>query len=355
MWKRRLIAIVTFLAGLYYFLEFIVPPTVPWGTTSGVVQSASDSTVQVGLVRQNAVIKLSKRMAISRVSNGGIREQVGVDALKAGDSIQVLDGGRVVASGILISRANLRLKLGEVYRTTVVPIKKNTLILRKRATGAPEQVPIKSLRAGDWVSIGPKTYLSGVLTDVTSFFVVLSSMAWGMGLFSLWIVHWSNIRKRRQEWGFSVVFFLALIGGLIAGVGYGDPKGWWGWCKPVNAVVFNQMIRPMNSTVFSLLTFYLASASYRAFRAKSFDAILMMVSSLIVMLGQIPIGLWLTHWLQGTALDFLQIPNVGQWILRTVNSAAVRGLWFGMMLGAIAVGLRFWLSLERGAFFDREL
>jgi len=33
----------------------------------------------------------------------------------------------------------------------------------------------------------------------------------------------------------------------------------------------------------------------------------------------------------------------------------VRGMWFGMMVGAIAVGLRFWLSLERGAFFDREL
>jgi hypothetical protein len=85
------------------------------------------------------------------------------------------------------------------------------------------------------------------------------------------------------------------------------------------------------------------------------DGILMMVSAMIVMLGQIPIGLWLTHGLQGTSVEFLQIPNIGMWILRNLNSAAVRGLWFGMMLGAIAVGLRFWLSLERGAFFDREL
>ena len=29
MWKKRLIATVTFLAGLYFFLEFVVPATVP--------------------------------------------------------------------------------------------------------------------------------------------------------------------------------------------------------------------------------------------------------------------------------------------------------------------------------------
>jgi hypothetical protein len=95
----------------------------------------------------------------------------------------------------------------------------------------------------------------------------------------------------------------------------------------------------------------MATASYRAFRVKSGEAMLMMVSAFIVMLGQIPIGMWLTHGLP----SYLQLPVMAQWILYIANSAAVRGMWFGMMVGAIAVGLRFWLSLERGAFFDREL
>jgi hypothetical protein len=356
MWKRRLIATVTFFAGLYYFLEFIVPATIPWSTVSGVVRSVSDSTVQVGLVRKASAVKISKDTEILRAVNGGSRAQVKLDALRPGDTVEIAEGARRIAAGVVISRTPTRVKLGRVYSTRSVAVKESrTLILRKRATGAPEQVPATSLKTGDWISVGPKTYLSGALVTVNRFFIILASLAWGMGLFSLWIVHTSNIRKKRPEWGLSLVFFIAVIGGIIAGIGYGEPKGWWVWAKPANSVIFYSMIRPMSSTVFSLLTFYLASASYRSFRAKSAEAILMMVSAIIVMLGQIPIGLWLTHWLQGTPVEFLQIPALGQWILRTLNSAAVRGLWFGMMLGAVAVGLRFWLSLERGAFFDREL
>jgi hypothetical protein len=74
------------------------------------------------------------------------------------------------------------------------------------------------------------------------------------------------------------------------------------------------------------------------------------------MLGQIPVGMWLTEWLgHYKYVDALQLPKISQWILYGPSSAAVKGMWFGMMLGAIAVGLRFWLSLERGAFFDREM
>jgi hypothetical protein len=106
-------------------------------------------------------------------------------------------------------------------------------------------------------------------------------------------------------------------------------------------VVVWDVLRPMGSTIFSLLTFYLASAAYRSFKAKSWESVLMMASAIIVMLGQISLHAWLT--------------SASTWILYIVNTAAVRGMWFGMMLGAIAVGLRMWLSLERGAFFDREL
>jgi hypothetical protein len=162
------------------------------------------------------------------------------------------------------------------------------------------------------------------------------------------MVHSGNIRRRRPEWYGSVVFFLAVGGGIVAGLGYGAEGG---WLKEANDVVFNYLLRPMSSTVFSLLAFHMATASYRAFRVKSGEAALMMTSAFVVMLGQIPIGLWLTHGLP----SFLQLPVMAQWVLYIANSAAVRGMWFGMMVGAIAVGLRFWLSLERGAFFDREL
>jgi len=160
--------------------------------------------------------------------------------------------------------------------------------------------------------------------------------------------HSANIRKRREEWYGSVLFFVAVAVGVVAGLGYGAGGG---FLKRMNDVVVNDVLRPMGSTVFSLLAFYMASAAYRSFKLKSREALLMMGSAFIVMLGQIPIGLWLTHRLP----EALWLPVMSQWILYIANSAAVRGMWFGMMVGAIAVGLRFWLSLERGAFFGKEL
>jgi len=284
MGKKRFIAMVTFLAGLYYFLEFVVPPTVPWQTVRGRVVAVAPGTVSI--------------------------ESKG--------------------------------------RTERVAIKGNTIVYRQRITGSPERVEASALSPGDTATIGPTTYLSDWITNVNNFFVVLGTMAWGMGLFSLWMVHSANIRKRRPEWYGSVFFFVAVVGGAIAGLGYGAEGG---WLRQVNDFAVNDLLRPMGSTVFSLLAFYMTSAAYRAFRVRSKEALLMMGSAFIVMLGQIPIGMWLTHRLP----EFLWLPVLSQWILYIANSAAVRGMWFGMMLGAIAVGLRFWLSLERGAFFDKEL
>ncbi len=284
MGKKQIIALVTFLAGLYYFLEFVVPPTVPWQTVRGRVVSVTSHSV----------------------------------------SLQ-RDGG-----------------------TVTIPVRGNTIIYRQRSMGSPERIEVSALKPGDRAIVGPTTYLSGWITNVNNFFVVLGAMAWGMGLFSLWMVHSSNIRKRKPEWYGSVLFFFAVAAGAIAGLGYGTAGG---WLRQANDIMVNDLLRPMGSTVFSLLAFYMTSAAYRAFRVKSREALLMMISAFIVMLGQIPIGLWLTHSLP----SFLWLPVMSQWILYIANSAAVRGMWFGMMLGAIAVGLRFWLSLERGAFFDKEL
>ncbi|MDW8320975.1 MAG: hypothetical protein RMM08_06410, partial [Armatimonadota bacterium] len=157
MTKRRLIALVTFLAGLYYFLEFVVPPTVPWRTVRGEVAAVSEEALTLRV-----------------------------------------DG-----------------------QTQQIPLARHLKIYRERPTGAPEQVEPAQLRPGDRVSAGPTTYLSDWLTSVNNFFIVLGAMAWGMGLISLVLVHSGNIRRRRPEWYGSVMFFLAVGGGVVAGLGYG--------------------------------------------------------------------------------------------------------------------------------------
>jgi len=82
----------------------------------------------------------------------------------------------------------------------------------------------------------------------------------------------------------------------------------------------------------------------------------MMAAAFIVMLGQVPIGAWLTHGLpDGGALSFLKLENLSYWILHGPNMAAQRGISFGIEVGALAMALRIILSLERGSFFEQEL
>ena len=71
---------------------------------------------------------------------------------------------------------------------------------------------------------------------------------------------------------------------------------------------------------------------------------------------------WFTHRIPSTLSDGsenpwanLRIENIAQWLLLEVNTAAQRGILFGLTLGLLATSLRYWLSLERGAYFDKEL
>ncbi len=128
--------------------------------------------------------------------------------------------------------------------------------------------------------------------------------------------------------------------------------------KAIYQVLFNGLYQPLISATFSLLAFYIASAAYRAFRIRSAEAGLMMAAAFIVMLGQVPIGMWLTHWLPQTGahkwLGFFRIETFSLWIMQYWNAPAQRAITFGIAIGGLAMSLRLWLSLERGTFFSQQ-
>jgi hypothetical protein len=100
--------------------------------------------------------------------------------------------------------------------------------------------------------------------------------------------------------------------------------------------LFEYVLIPIQATIFSLLAFYIASAAYRAFRARSVIATLLLGTAFIVMLRLIPLG---------------PISDVNQavvgWILSVPNMAAKRGLLIGIGLGAIATCIKIILGIER--------
>jgi predicted GH43/DUF377 family glycosyl hydrolase len=210
------------------------------------------------------------------------------------------------------------------------------------------------------------TQLSRARDPVNDFIMVVAAFAFGMGLINLARVHGGSIARARVGTfeGFttvvnSSVFFLvaaAMIVFKIWSESGGEmvvltgPKP---FAKAFHDVLFFDMYMPLGSTMFSLLSAYLVSAAYRSMRLKSIEAALLMISATIIMLGHVPIGLWLTH--SDLVPFWLKIPTVSQWILFVANNAATRAMWFGVFVGTLAVSIRLWLGLERGTFFQKEL
>lgn len=152
-----------------------------------------------------------------------------------------------------------------------------------------------------------------------------------LGIMSLFMVNTAKIRRKVPNWQYSVVTLLSLIVtgavGFIWGTQEGTPFMW----------LFKNIQMPMGATMFSLLAFYIASAAYKAFRARSIEATVLLGAAIIVMLGQVPIGMAISKW----------IPETSSWILNVPNLAAKRGIALGVGLGMTATSLKILLGIER--------
>jgi hypothetical protein len=161
----------------------------------------------------------------------------------------------------------------------------------------------------------------------------LLAFAFLLGTVSLIRVHYHKVRDRAPDRGFSIVMFVGLF--LMIGLGFFHPS------HHAPGSPFNRMFLyvqvPIEATMFSLLAFYIASAAFRAFRARTLEATLLLVAAAIVMLGRVPIGDMISA----------RIPEATRWILEVPNLAAKRGIMIGVGLGMMATALKIMLGIER--------
>ncbi len=158
-----------------------------------------------------------------------------------------------------------------------------------------------------------------------------------MGLINLTRVHGNTIRRRRENWIYSVWLLIVLYGYAILGLFFGGMES-----KPFTWI-YDAVIVPLDSTMFSLLAFFIASAAYRAFRIRNVESVIMMVVAFIVMLGNVSLGevLWSSEAFLGG------FKGLKDWFLATPNAASQRAIGIGIFLGAFAAILRVALGLEK--------
>ena len=90
-----------------------------------------------------------------------------------------------------------------------------------------------------------------------------------LGVVGLSVVHIPRVKQRRKEWLSSLIILTTMYGYIIYGL-------FSGLNDPTFLLVYKNIIAKMQMAMFSTLMFYLGSASFRAFRARSREATLLL-------------------------------------------------------------------------------
>jgi len=264
--------------------------------------------------------------------------------------------------------------------------------------------------------------------DATQWYDIIASFAIFLGALNLLKLQFLKVVKRQSGWQYSVVaiasfFFAFTIGFFMKGAFFVGEEVYFtqkaaeqailasGSTETVKAVewgahistegglfkwMFDSIFTPLSATMFALLAFYVASASYRAFRARNFEATLLLLAGIIIMLGRVPVGSLITPWMimyllvfVGTifATTYLKsrkivfgvfvsgllgvtllginmnwnptepaiffLPSLQEWIYTVPNLAGARAIMIGIGLGIIVTSLRYIFGLEKSYIGDQ--
>jgi hypothetical protein len=157
---------------------------------------------------------------------------------------------------------------------------------------------------------------------------ILAAFALLLGILNLLSVHGRRIGAGEPGRGYSAVLVIALL--ITLAIGVALPA------STTLAWVFSYLYYPLQSTMGALLAFFVVSAAYRTFKLRSMQALILLVTSLVVLLAQLPFSGGISPYL----------PIVRDWIMAIPVTAGVRGIILGVALGTIATSLRILLAVD---------
>lgn len=195
------------------------------------------------------------------------------------------------------------------------------------------------------------------IEEAEVWFSILAAIAFVLGGANLFWHHLKKISDRQTGWGYSAVTLIAFTVTLVVGLlKVGVPPAelypdyeWSGSYQAEGGVfwwIFEYAINPLTATMFSLLAFYVASAAFRALRAKNTEATLLLLTALIILLGRTYAGTWLTSGVPESWWG-LTFPGLTVIIMAVFNTAGQRAIMLGIALGVVATSLKILLGMDR--------
>jgi len=191
-----------------------------------------------------------------------------------------------------------------------------------------------------YVAVPGVVDLQAVSDQLLAYITAVLTAAFAIGVINLTRVHWINIKRKRATWRYSVILLLSLytmlVFSLIASPFALDPNAVVipasviQFSTPIWEFLYYKTLVNINSSIFSLLAFFIASAAYRAFKARSLESTILLVAGLLVVLGQAPIA----------DLIWPGFSIIRDWIMAFPNTAGQRGIIIGAALGIIVFSVR---------------
>ncbi|MBD3170693.1 MAG: hypothetical protein GF307_14540 [candidate division Zixibacteria bacterium] len=197
-----------------------------------------------------------------------------------------------------------------------------------------------------FVPHAPFDIMEGLLTD---WMLIIFAFAIWLGALNLLKVSLDKIYRKGKDWQYSIVtvfgFLLIAIPGFFFSGGrrFQDPGTAFDY-------IYQNVYTPLSATMFAMLAFFVASASYRAFRARTKEATMLLLAAFVVMLGRVPVGDMITQWLP----EGYRLSQVADWIMNYPNMAGQRAIMIGIGLGIVSTSLRLILGIERSHLGGEE-
>ena len=233
--------------------------------------------------------------------------------------------------------------------------------------------------------------------DATQWFDIISGFAAFLGVINLLQLHLNKVANKRKHYQYSIITLFGFIIMIIFGFIYNGSNVPMGPHLKEQGSAFYWMFQniylPLGATMFALLAFFVASASYRAFKIRNFEATLLLVSGIFLMLGRVPVGQLIPWWLSLeiyiclifaiiaglftnkktlfytllismiifpfiilqlnlSQLAVFKISDLQEWIMDVPATAGSRAIMIGIALGTIAQSYRIITGRERSILGD---
>jgi hypothetical protein len=217
---------------------------------------------------------------------------------------------------------------------------------RNAATDMPEGV-------GDSVAF----WLSDAVPHVSNFANILTAFILGLGVYSILRIHLKRLVKGQKDWQFSLILLISLVAMIFFGYADWVTRIGENGSKLQDSANWTFVNYAQDAAMFSMIAFFILSAAYRAFRIRSIESTILLGAALIVMVSLMGLVVFYQDKTVGNIagndpnsfVNNLKISTISSWIRANVQTPAIRAIDFGIGIGALAMGLRLWLSLEKGA------